>query len=276
MNRDTFQNYCDAISQIPKIPPDQKREVLGRAKNGDPNAIETVISSHLKLVVSIVGKFRFLGNDPLDLVGEGNLALYQALDSFDLEEGTEFTTWAYYHIAKAIQNYFREMGQEFKIPIEWRIRMPIVKNTWIDWIGAHGREPTTEELSIETGISQSMLRYLLPLAIGVIRLDCPGSIREHESDMESRWYARDPNVPSPHRGIERDEDILMVGQALQEIDPREAFVMKRLAGIDGPEMRMVDIAAEMGVSASRVGQLAELGRVSLYRVLEREFANTLL
>jgi RNA polymerase primary sigma factor len=116
---DSIQIYLKEIGQYPLIPASQEKELAKRIEKGDDEARNLLAKANLRLVVSIAKKY--VGRSPdltlLDLIQEGNLGLFKAVDKFDWRKGYKFSTYATWWIRQAITRALADQSRTIRVPV---------------------------------------------------------------------------------------------------------------------------------------------------------------
>src|SRR6185295_13785604 len=165
--------YLKEISKIPLLTVDEEKELGRRVKAGDKDAVQKLVESNLRFVITIAKKFRPSGLPFLDLINEGNCGLIEAANRFDPDRGVRFTSYAVWWIRQAILHYLSRASHAFRISpkaanIAYRVAKVLSKNK-ADAIDP----PTGEKLAEEVGVSLNELNSSLDANAPSFSLDRP-------------------------------------------------------------------------------------------------------
>ncbi len=252
---DFLQLYLNEIKRHPLLSPEEEYTVAQRAAQGDAHARERLITSNLRLVVSIAAQYRALGVPLLDLIQEGNIGLITAVERFDPSRGYKFSTYATWWIRQAIMRSLVKHLRVIAVP-DYLVSLlqkiaELEERHWHE----HGDLPTSAELAAEIGVSQEILMRLLQVRPFAPSLDTPIGEEDDETLLESVSTHRAAPEVEALRTVHRER----LERALAELDARERRILVLRYGLEDNHPRtLVEIGMSLNLSRERVRQIEEL------------------
>jgi len=254
----SLDQYLREISAYPLIDRQEEGELAKRIRRGDREALEKLVNSNLRFVVSIAKKYQNQGVALADLINEGNLGLIRAAEKFDETRGVKFISYAVWWIRQAILQALAEQSRIVRVPLNRAGELL-------------GREPTVGELAEGLDVDADELYKTMSIAMAHLSLDAPLVPGEDNKLLD---YLPDEYRPGPEQEAFEKALRTNVEAALSTLKPREAKILRLYYGLDGEEaMTLEEIGQQLGVTRERVRQikeraLARLRHVSRARSLE--------
>ena len=233
-------------------------------ESSDPEARERLVRSNLRLVVNIAKKYANRNMSLADLIEEGNVGLIKAVDYFDPDRGTRFSTYAAWWIKQTIR---RALLCDIE-PVHIPTYMVSLINHWRHVSGALenklGKKPTLEEVAEVMNLSLRKAGVINEVvkAISTVR----GNSGDEDTDEQMfEGTMRDESAASPEDDMEADEEKAKVVRLLDRMDAREADILKLHYGINGKKpMSLKEIADKMGLTRERIRQIQKEALTKLY------------
>ena len=191
---DPVRMYFKEIGKVPLLTADEERELAIRIEQGDEEAKKKLCESNLRLVVSIARRYLNRGLSFLDLIQEGNLGLIKAVEKFDYTKGYKFSTYATWWIRQAITRSIADQARTIRIPVHMVETINKLIRISRQLLQEYGREPTSEEIAKEMGISVEKVREIKKISQDPVSLETP--IGEEE-DSHLGDFIPDEDIPSP-------------------------------------------------------------------------------
>jgi RNA polymerase primary sigma factor len=254
---DSIQIYLREIGQYPLLTGTEEKDLAKRIESGDDEARNILARSNLRLVVSIAKKY--VGRSPdltlLDLIQEGNLGLFKAVDKFDWKKGYKFSTYATWWIRQAITRALADQSRTIRIPVHMVETIAKYKQVSRRLSQTLGRDPQPEEVAIEMGMDVDKIYQIEKINQETLSLENPiGSDDDEKSTLGD--FIADDKIPSPIQ--ESSERILseQVKQILDDLSPKERKILEMRHGLlDGVYHTLEEVGKEFGVTRERIRQI---------------------
>ena len=268
-NNDSAMNvYLREIGRIALLTPKQEIELAVKIKQGDREARALMISSNLRLVVTIAQDYANLGLPLLDLISEGNVGLTVAVDRFDPSKGAKLSTYAAWWIRQSIKRALSNQGRTIRLPVHFGEKISKMRRVALHLSEEIGREPTDDELGDEIGIASEKVSHLKTASTSPASLDAPIGDDDLTELGES---VADEQARTPFELL-RDKDLHNdVDGLLEVLDDREKEIICRRFGFDGGERKTLEeIGRKLRVSRERIRQLENIALSKLRRALRQK------
>jgi RNA polymerase sigma factor (sigma-70 family) len=251
----------------------EQEHSLGKliTEENDPWARDQLIRSNLRLVVNIAKKFGNRGMSLGDLIEEGNLGLLRAVDYFDPHRGTRFSTYAAWWIKQSIKRALLENVQPVHIPTYMVTLINHWRHTSTELENQLGKTPDIEEMA---DIMKLPVRKAKVIDRIVKILSSPTDSLESDDSGEEQMYdiaLEDQSTGQPEDALVADEEKEKVLKQLDEIEPREAAILRMHYGLDGKSpMPLRDIGKKLGLTRERIRQILRGALTKLYEYMNEE------
>ncbi len=254
-DEDSISLYLKEISNYPLLSSEEEVSLARAYKDGDRKAIEKIVLSNLRFVVSIAKKYQNLGVALSDLINEGNIGLIRAAHKFDETKGVRFITYAVWWIKQAIIQYLSEQSRVVRIPLNKASAMFKMEKALNTLSQELGRDPTTQEILQEIDIASDDLEGMMPLYQPQYSLE---SSSNPQDDIILLNSIPDDKTPGPMDGMFKQELSAAIEEMLSTIKEREARILRYYYGLDNTEpMTLEEIGEVFGVTRERVRQIKE-------------------
>jgi len=255
----------------------EQERSLGKlvVEENDPWAREQLVRSNLRLVVNIAKKYTGRGMSLGDLIEEGNLGLIKAVDYFDPDHGTRFSTYAAWWIKQSIKRALLANVQPVHIPTYMVALMNQWRHTVVELESKLGRTLDVEEMApiMHLPIRKAKIIHQVVKILSSVK-DTSGSDGTDDNQMLEESL-QDKNAGKPEDELAADEEQEKVLRLLNEIDPREANVLRLHYGLDGRKsMTLKQIGEKLGLTRERIRQIQRAALTKLYEYMNEEHHQT--
>ena len=260
-NTNTLKTYLLEISKLPLLKAEEEKRLgelyrLGQGKEAQ-EARRKLITHNLRLVVSIAKRHIGRGLPLMDLIQEGNIGLMRAAGKFDYSKGYRFSTYATWWIRQSIGRAISEQSQTIRLPVHTVENLARMRRKRQVFIQQNGRFPTSEELSLEMGITREKVEELSLVNIRQpISLDAPLGNDEDQRTVSDIIACE--NIASPEE--QAREKLLHdeLAEALESLKPRERTIIELRFGLtDGRCHTLGEIGDRIGITRERVRQIQQ-------------------
>ncbi len=248
----SVQRYLKELRKYPPMSRKEEEKTLQRARKGDTKAIERLITSNLRFVVSVALEYQGRGVLLSDLIAEGNMGLMEALKRFDEKRGYKFISYAVWWIRQAILNALKRTST-VSMPANRQEDMDRMARRWGQMTQELGRVPTLDEVALDMKISRKRAERALRCVRSDLSLESPLDPAGEQTLLQVlKTEDPDPDL----RVLERDRLELVSESLMGSLDNREAEVIRAYFGLDGEERRTLgEIGGNLGVTRERVRQI---------------------
>jgi len=255
LSSDSIQMYLKEIGKVPLLKNDEEIELAKRKEKGDKEAERKLIEANLRLVVSIAKKFTGAkGLSLLDLIQEGNIGLFRAVEKFEYRKGYKFSTYATWWIRQAITRALADQSRTIRIPVHMVETINKFQQIQRQLIQDLGREPMPEEIAAEMGEDIEKVRHVIKISQDTISLET--SIGEDEEDSTLEDFIEDVKNITPDRAAALQLLKDYVKEVISHLSPREQKILEMRFGlIDGVAHTLEEVGREFDVTRERIRQI---------------------
>ena len=249
-----LETYLREINETRLLTADEEKELSRRITAGDGAARDRMVRANLRLVVNIACGYSTKGMPLQDLIEEGNLGLLRAVEGFDPDMNTRFSTYASYWIKQSIKRALINSGKTIRVPAYMVELLSKWRKSTAKLQDALGRTPTVEEVALDLEMPAKKLK-IVKKAIQLYN-----STPAQADDSESNWSLGDLIPDDRHKAPDEElieaDSLTHVKRMLGEMEPREATILKMRFGLDDGEPRTLkEIGEALGLTRERVRQI---------------------
>ncbi len=253
---DLVQMYLREIGRVDLLNTEEEISLAKRIEKGDAMAKQRLTEANLRLVVSIAKKYvgRSHNLSLLDLIQEGNIGLFRAVEKFDYRKGYKFSTYATWWIRQAVTRALADQSRTIRIPVH--MVETINKYTQITrrLVQDLGREPLPEEIAVEMGIEVDKIRHIQKISQETVSLET--SVGDSDDDSVLGDFIEDTETVMPNQIASRKMLKEHVVEILRDLTPREQKILKIRFGLeDGVTHTLEEVGQEFGVTRERIRQI---------------------
>lgn len=253
---DLVQMYLKEIGRVSLLNFEEEVQLAKQIEKGDPVAKQKLTEANLRLVVSIAKKYvgRSQTLSLLDLIQEGNIGLFRAVEKFDYRKGYKFSTYATWWIRQAITRALADQSRTIRIPVHMVETINKYTQVTRRLVQELGRDPLPEEVAAEIGVEVEKIRYIQKISQETVSLET--SVGDSEDDSVLGDFIEDtetlmPNQVASHKLLKKH-----IQEVLDELSPREQKILRIRFGLeDGITHTLEEVGQEFGVTRERIRQI---------------------
>lgn len=246
------RQYLSEIRSFPRLSPQEERELARRCADGDEDAIRLMVSSNLRLVVSVAREYAGRGVPMLDLIQEGSIGLLAAAKKFDYTLDYRFSTYATKWIRQGVSRCLLNHGALIRVPIHTAERIRKIEQARTVLLQENGVEPTAAQIAMHCDIAEEKVIHLLQHSPEICSLDAPVG----DNDGTLGVLLEDALSRKPYEALVHEELVQTMDSLLSALNERQQQVLRLYYGMDGEACRSLEeIGAMLGISKERARQI---------------------
>ncbi len=255
---DSIQIYLKEIGQYPLISAAMEKDLARRIEKGEQEAKNLLARANLRLVVSIAKKY--VGRSPdltlLDLIQEGNLGLFKAVDKFDWTKGYKFSTYATWWIRQAITRALADQSRTIRVPVHMVETIAKYKQVVRRLAQDLGRDPLPEEIATEMGLDVDKIYNIEKIDQSTVSLQSPVGDDGGDKESELQDFIADDKILSPDQESSRRIIGDQVREILNDLPEKERKILELRHGLlDGVQHTLEEVGKKFGVTRERIRQI---------------------
>ena len=265
---DPIAAYMQDIMTSTKLTAEEEKTLARRIRKGDKHALHLLVQANLKFVVAVCRNYGNQGLPMADLINEGNLGLMEAARRFDETKKFRFISYGVWWIRQAILNALAKQSRPISVPPSTTATIHKINVASKVLAQRLGRQPSPEELELETGLRSQRIRECQGLESHHLSLNYPSA---KDGNTEFQDALADESESRTERIIEVFETGRVLDALMNRLDGHEREVLSLYFGIGNGDMQsLADIANRFGVSRECIRQLKKKGILKLRRAFKAE------
>lgn len=256
--RDSIQIYLKEIGQYPLLTSEEEKELAKRIEMGDEEAKNILMRANLRLVVTFAKKY--VGRSPnltlLDLIQEGNLGLYKAVEKYDFSKGYKFSTYACWWIRQGITRALADQSRTIRIPVHMVETIAKYKQVLRRLSQDLGREPLSEEVADEMGVDVEKIHVIENIDQETLSLEKPTGDDDDKSSLGE--FVSDDKILSPDQEASRRILADQINEILMDLSEKERKIVEMRNGLgiyNGVMHTLEEVGEEFQVTRERIRQI---------------------
>ena len=253
----SLDKYLREIGKIKLLHPDQEEVLARKIHIGDHKALELLVTSNLRFVVSVAKQYQNQGLTLPDLINEGNLGLIKAAELFDETRGFRFISYAVWWIRQSILQALAEQARIVRLPLNKIGSINKINKAFVKLEQDYQREPMAEEIAEMLDLNNIFVEEALNTSNNYVSLDAPFT---DEENTENNLY----DVMTINETPDPDFDLLdnslkkEIERTLNTLKHREAEIIRYTFGLNGvPAHTLEEIGKRLDITHERVRQIKE-------------------
>jgi RNA polymerase primary sigma factor len=231
---------------------EERERLLWYVRDGQA-AQEHLIKANSRLVVSVAKKYVGRGVPFLDLIQEGNIGLIRAVKKFDYRRGYKFSTYATWWIRQAVTRAIADQGRTIRVPVHMYEQINRLTRTSRQLVQELGRDPTTEEIAEELGVSPRKVEHIMRVSQRPLSLEMPVG---EEEDSYLGDFIEDEDADAPSEAASHQLLREVIDEIFQSLTPREVRILQlRFGLVDGYCYTLEEVGKKFGVTRERIRQI---------------------
>jgi RNA polymerase primary sigma factor len=260
--------YLQEINETPLLTAGEEKDLAYRIGEGDCEARDHLVRANLRLVVNLARAYVGKGLPIQDLIAEGNLGLLRAVEGFDPDMNTRFSTYASYWIKQSIKRMIINTSKPIRVPAymaEWMVKWNRAKAKLQDELC---RPPTREEIAQTLAVSSKQLK-IIDKALRIYGSTFQTSDQDNGSSIDE--LSEGATTATPLTQLSDNDDLDHVFRELDKMEEREATVLRLRFGLLGDDPKTLkEIGVMMGLTRERVRQIEGEALAKLRESLETD------
>ena len=253
-NDTSLNNYLKDISKIPLLTLEEEISISEKAKNGDKRALDKLITSNLRFVVSCAKQYQGQGLTLGDLINEGNIGLIKAAQKFDPSKGFKFISYAVWWIRQSVLNALSEQSRTIRLPMNQIHSLNKINKTVQEFQSKYQRDPSNEEIELFSDIPENKINGIINSNNKIISIDTPFKDEEEGTLVD---IIPNENASRTDQKLIEESNNKNIDKILNKLTLREHDVIMMYFGIKCKQLTLEEIGRKFGITNERVRQIKE-------------------
>ena len=253
---DSVQMYLKEIGRHKLVNASEEKELARRILAGDEEARKGLANANLRLVVSIAKKYVGRSSELtlLDLIQEGNIGLFKAVEKFDWRKGYKFSTYATWWIRQAVTRALADQSRTIRIPVHMVETIAKYKQVYRRLSQDLGRDPLPQEIAMEMGVDVEKVHTIEKIDQSTASLDKPTDDDDDKSTLGE--FIADDKIAPPDQEVSRRILRDQIEEILSDLSLKVRKILEMRHGlIDGVMRTLEEVGKEFGVTRERIRQI---------------------
>jgi len=266
-SQSTLRQYLEEVAAIPLLTREEENALARRARKGDREAMQRLVESSLRFVISVAKKYQGRGLDLIDLINTGNLGLVLAAKRFEPERDVRFISYAVWWVKQAIRQGIAQQHGAVRVPAVKVKTYCQIRDVYEGLAHRLGREPSMTELADETGMTFEEVEECLAQAEEAISLDSPVG---EDGSVTLADYLTEGEVISAEERVIRESLFNDLLSMMESLTPREQKVLRLRYGLDGGQPQTLEeIGCMLRLTKERIRQIEKRAKEKLAELVEK-------
>lgn len=248
-----LKSYLKDVNRYPLLTVDQEKELGKKIKTGDKEALNKLVTSNLRFVISVAKQYQGQGIDLIDLIQEGNEGLIEATKKWDVDKGFKFISYAVWWIRQKIVLALSNKSRMIRIPTSQIALLQKINKMIIDFEVKNERSPSNAEISKLTGIPEYKIPNILAAITKFVSVDSP--ISDDEGTMLD--IIPNKNSLSSDYSLIEESKTNEINRIINILTPREQDIIRMYFGINCDSMTLDNISNKFGITNERTRQIKD-------------------
>lgn len=250
----SLDKYLQEIGREQLLTVEEEVELSQRIRKGDRRALDTLVKSNLRFVVSVAKQYQNQGLSLPDLINEGNVGLIKAAEKFDETRGFKFISYAVWWIRQTILQALAEQSRIVRLPLNQVSAVNKISKAITKFEQDHERKPSPEELAELVNELPEKINDSLRASGRHVSVDAPFVEGEDNSPLD---VMENTDAPAADHSLINESLQMEISRALEILNDRERDIIEMSFGISQPEMTLEEIGDRFGLTRERVRQIRE-------------------